>query len=589
MIPDDIIDEIRRRVDIVAVIGMHVQLRKAGHNFKGLCPFHNENTPSFNVNADKGFFYCFGCQKKGDAFSFVMDYEGKSFVGTANVLPERVGIAIPERPLSPAERRQRSDKSKLYELNKMAARFFRDRLVHPDAGKRARAYLAERGIEAPTSERFGLGYAPDSWDELVKYLASRGLPPELSARAGLIKERRSGAAGYYDAFRDRLVCPVILPGGEVCGFSARILGDGDRDSAKYINSPETPVYKKSALLYGIHRARDCFRRARRGILVEGNFDVIALHQLGLDETVAPLGTALTDLQIEQLRRQCEEVVLAYDGDSPGRAAALKALKALVAAGVAARVASLPAGQDPDSLARTDPNALRAAIDRAQPGVEFFIHEIWSRTERSTDARAAAVEAATELIGTVADPTQRDLLVGTLATAMDTDVAVIRRALARRTARGTAQPPEIAGRSNPSAAAPVPSVELEIIALLADHPKLIEIAEELEVFSLLTDGRLRDMYSAAREGRPILSALPEDADPRLVQHVLAGAYSSLRDPANTFEQAIRQLRRQQQMELLAQLQKRAVEAGRRGEVDTQRELLKEIVTLRRRSISNGETP
>ncbi len=576
LIPDDTIDEIRARADIVAVIGAHVQLRKAGVNHKGLCPFHQENTPSFNVNSAKGFFYCFGCQKKGDVFTFVMEYEGQSFIEAARTLAERFGVQIPEREMSAAEKRERSEQSRLFEINKIAARFFRDNLTDPVAGATARAYLEGRGISDDVTRQFGLGYAPDSWDAMVQHLARERVPVQLAEKVGLIKPRKQ-SSGYYDAFRNRLVCPVIMPGGEVAGFSGRRLGTEEEGGAKYINSPESSIYKKSRLLFGIHRARDAFRKAKRAILVEGNFDVISLHQHGFPESVAPLGTALTEWQVEALRRQADEVVLVYDGDKAGRAATLKALSVLVKARVPARVALLPEGEDPDTLVQTDEKRFETIVSKAKLGAEYFILELWSQSDKSAASRAALLGECAELFDNIDNPTQKNLLLDTLAGAMETDVGTVKRALLRR---GPSQPRETTQAPAPRRRGPLPSAELEIIAILADHPTLLETAEQLEVFSLLTDGTLRDMYSAARQGQTVLSALPDDADPQIAKHVFAGAYASLTNPQRTLTEAVQQLRKQQQRTKLAELQRRAVEAGRRGEQELQRQLLKEIVTIRR---------
>ncbi|RMH44269.1 MAG: DNA primase [Deltaproteobacteria bacterium] len=585
MIPDDARDEIRRKADIVAVIGQHVKLRKAGVNHVGLCPFHDEKTPSFSVNGEKGVYYCFGCGKKGDVFSFVMEFEGKSFVEAAQALAERFGVALQEVADSPARRRERSDKALLYDLNRLAARFFRDRLTDPQDGQRARAYLEARGIAPEVATRFGLGYAPASWDAFASVLRARGVPERLALAAGLVKRRRTGD-GVYDAFRDRIMCPIVLPGGEVCGFSGRALESGDDAGPKYINSPESPVYKKSKLLFGLHRAREAFRATRRALVVEGNFDVIVLHQYGFEEAVAPLGTALTDAQVDTLRRLVDEVVLVYDGDRAGRAATLKALKLLVAAGVTTRIARIPLGEDPDSLVRADPAAFRQIIDRAQYGVEYFVHEVWAATQwASADSRAQAVAEAAEVIGAVPDETRRNLLVGELAAATGVDDRVVRRALTAAHRGNAAQAAEIA-KPRRSAHRPVPAAELEIIAILADHPTLLGTAEQLGVFSLLTDPTLRDMYSAQRKGQPILAALPEDGDPRVARQVLSGAYASLKNPESTLRAAVRRLEQCRIDSELRRLQQRAIEAGRRGDVDLQRKLVSEIYTLKHRNESKA---
>lgn len=603
LIPDEVIQEIRERADITVVVGQYVELRKAGRNHKGLCPFHHEKTPSFNVSGDKQFFYCFGCQKKGDVFTFVMEFEGKSFLEAAESLAGRFGVTIPERRESPADQRQRSERGRLLEINKLAAEFFRATLLDEHRGLPGRRYLRERGISDETAEAFQLGYAPDDWHALARFLESRSVPAELACKVGLLV-RQPRAGGVYDRFRNRLVCPVILPGSEIAGFSARLLDstsgqapardDGSRagqqaaqQAAKYINSPESPVYKKSKLLFGLHRARDAFRRRGRAVLVEGNFDVISLHQAGFEEAVAPLGTALTAEQVEQLRRLSDEVVLLYDGDAAGRAATLKALTTMVATEVKVRIAAMPAGQDPDSLIAGGRVAeLGALIDRAQPAFEYFIHEVWSRSAHSADGRAAAMAEAAQVYANIANPTKRDLFTGTLATALRLDIALVRRALSRRDAHSEADargPSPVRPAPATPAAAPPPREELELLAILADHPHLMEAADAQDVFSLLTDARLQAIYSAARQGSPVpyaLSAAPEDIGPLIAKHVLAGTYASVKDPTHCLTEAVGRLRSGRRRTQLALLQRQAEDARRRGDEALERQLVREILTTRR---------
>lgn len=611
LIPDDVINEIRARADIVAVIGRHVDLRKAGRNHKGLCPFHHERSPSFNVNGDKQFFYCFGCQKKGDVFTFVMEYEGKSFHEAAESLAAIAGVTIPETTESPLLTRQRSERSGMLALNRLATGFFHEVLLDPRRGAEGRRYLSERGINDQTIRAFQLGYAPDDWRALSDYLAAQRASAELAVALGLIA-RQPRAGGYYDRFRDRLMCPVVLPGGEIAGFSGRRLKDGedaDKSGAKYINSPESSVYKKSKLLFGLDRARDAFRRTGRALLVEGNFDVINLHQAGFDETVAPLGTALTPEQVDLLRRLADEVILLYDGDRAGRAAALKSLEILVDADVRVRIAELPAGEDPDSVvARGGREALTAILDRAQPGIEYFVFEVWSREAQSADGRATALEQATRLLQKVANPTKRDLITGTLAAAMRIDPGLIRRAIERRSPRNDGHGPHPAEahgspprqpqptmpsdqqqqqRSQPSPGregqppAPAPQqFELALLAILADHPQLMETAEEHGVFSLLTDARLQAMYCAARQGTSMLAVTPDDISPLIAKHVLAGSYATVTDPEHCLLEAVSQLRQGQRRRRLAELQRQADDAKRRGDSERERQLVREILTTRR---------
>jgi DNA primase len=629
MIPEDVIAQIRGAADIVAVIGQHVQLKKSGTSWKGLCPFHGEKTPSFNVVPAKQFFHCFGCQKHGDVFSFLMELEGKSFVEVAEQLAGRFGIAVPRVEESPELRRARGERLQMLELNKLATAFYREVLADPRRGEPGRAYLARRGVTTATAERFQLGYAPGDWGALADHLQARRADLEVAVRLGLIAHRPR-AGGYYDRIRDRLVCPVIVPGGEIAGFSSRLVApaakapDGS-EPPKYINSPESVVYKKSKLLFGLAQAREAMQAQKRVVLVEGNFDVITLHQAGLTEVVAPLGTALTLEQITVLKRLAERIVLLYDGDRAGYNATMHALQLCVEADAEVLVASRPGharsggagmlsgGVDPDSLVAGGGAALlREAIDRAQGGIEFFAFEVWGKARTNSDARARALEDAARLVGKIANPIKHDLIVGTLATAMDVDIGVVRHALARSRGGGSrssteahpnapshAAPPAYPGAAGssagasgaqpgvPSAApattrpvAPPPMEELELISLLADHPTLIATAEADKAFWLLTDDRLRAMYSAARDGHSLLELAPVRLPPTTAQHVLSGKYTSSANPSSSLTAMTRNLEARKAGVELVELKKGLADARRRGDHERARELAQRAVAERR---------
>jgi DNA primase len=612
MIADEIINEIRSRADIVAVIGQHVQLKKAGRSWKGLCPFHGEKTPSFNVLPDKGFFHCFGCQKHGDVFTFVMELEGKSFVEAAEQLGARFGIAVPKIDESPELRRARGERVAMLDINRAAATFFREMLADPKRGETGRAYLAKRGVGAEITDRFQLGYAPADWHALADYLKGRRIDLELAARLGLVAKQPS-AGGYYDRYRDRLVCPVIVPGGEIVGFSARVIGspppgrDGS-EPPKYINSPESAIYKKSKLLFGLAQAREGMQKAGRAVLVEGNFDVISLHQAGFSDVVAPLGTALTNEQVLTLKRLTDRVVLLYDGDKAGYKATMHALQMCVEADVEVLVAHRPGnaksggagvlagGVDPDSLvASGGAEQLREAIDRAQGGIEFFCFEVWGKARANADAKTRALEDAARLAVRIENPIKRDLVIDTLAKALDIDTSVVRTAVQRaggtggrgsgrpdgggryadrgarqdapsRAVRHPNAPDDDSGGVDASAAkpaAPPPSVEIELVSLLADHPSLIASTEADKAFWLLTDARLRDMYSAARAGQSFLELAPVKLPAPSAKQVLSGKYSESKDPRAQLLAMVAAL--EQKKTLLAQqgLQKSLAEAKRGG--------------------------
>ncbi|HEY6175404.1 MAG TPA: DNA primase [Kofleriaceae bacterium] len=615
MIPDDVIAQIRDAADIVAVISQYVQLKRAGTSFKGLCPFHGEKTPSFNVVPAKQFFHCFGCQKHGDVFSFLMELEGKSFVEVAEQLAGRFGIEVPRVDESPELRRARGERIAMLEINKLATAFFRDMLGDARRGEPGRAYLARRGVTRETADRFQLGYAPGEWSALADHLKARRVDLEIAVRLGLIAHRPK-TGGFYDRNRDRLVCPVIVPGGDIAGFSARLVGapapspDGT-EPPKYINSTESAVYKKGKLLFGLAQARDAMHTQKRAVLVEGNFDVITLHQAGFTEVVAPLGTALTTEQVSVLKRLAERVVLLYDGDKAGYKATMHALQLCVEADAEVLVASRPGharsggagmlsdGADPDSLVAAGGGALlREAVDRAQGGIEFFAFEVWAKARANADARARALEDAARLVGKIANPIKRDLIVGTLATAMDVDVGVVRAAMARggqpanhrpgaSTAAGgpaqhpNAPPPQREGTAAATAGkvAPAPTEELELVALLADHPSLIATAEADKAFWLLTDDRLRDMYSRARDGQSFLELAPVQLPPSLAKHVLSGKYALSKDPASSLAAMTRNLEARKAGMGLADLRNSLADARRRGDHDLARQLAQRAVAER----------
>ena len=536
MIPDDLKNQIRDATDIVAVIGQHVQLRKAGRSWKGLCPFHGEKTPSFNVTPERQSFICFGCGKKGDVFTFIMEIEGKSFMEALEQCAQRASIELPKIEESPELRRARGERAAMLAINKLATAFYRDVLADPKRGEAGRAYLAKRGVQQAITDKFQLGYAPAAWSALADHLKAQRVDMEIAMRVGLIAPRKSDAS-YYDRFRDRLVCPVIVPGGDVVGFSCRVIGPPPEGSAgdpppKYVNSPESSVYKKSKLLFGLAQARDSLHALKRCVLVEGNFDVITLHQAGFTEVVAPLGTALTIEQVNQLKRMTERIVLLYDGDRAGYKATMHALMMCVEAEVEVQVAARPGhgrsggagpladGVDPDSLVAGGGTAqLKEAIDRAQGGIEFFAFEVWAKARGNSDARSRALGEAARLIAKVASAVKRDLIIATLATALEVDVGVVRAEVARASGQGSPQgyrQPNHAPHPNypsagrpvdepapaPAVLLPVPLDELQVMVLLADHPELIATPEADKAFWLLTDARLQAMYSAARAGQSL---------------------------------------------------------------------------------------
>ncbi len=377
-INDHVLAELRSAADIVEVISDHTTLKKAGRSWKGLCPFHNERTPSFTVDRDKGLYHCFGCGAGGDVIRFVREIDRLDFPEAVEALASRFGVSIPRR-----QRRGPVDdrRDRLYEALSAAQRFYAERLGRP--GNAAARYLEERGVPAEMAKSLGLGFAPDAWDSLSKALGG-GFPEDLLIEAGLL-QARSEAKGAYDRFRDRLLFIVRDDRGRTVGFGGRALSPGGEP--KYLNSPESPVFSKKRLLYGLFDAREAIRRRDRVVLVEGYFDHLALVRAGIAETVASMGTALTPEQAEKLRRLCPRAVVCYDGDSAGRNATRGALQLLLGQGFDARVARLPEGEDPDDLLRREgPEALARRIDEAPEFLTWLLEDL-----RPNEAGLAAAE------------------------------------------------------------------------------------------------------------------------------------------------------------------------------------------------------
>ncbi|MCF6186059.1 MAG: DNA primase [Desulfobulbaceae bacterium] len=347
---DEIKNRVRESTDIVRIIGESVELRKAGVNYVGLCPFHAEKTPSFSVNPGRQFFHCFGCGESGDAFSFMMKYHRLSFPEALKELARRAGIDLPERTLSKNDQLRLKQRERLYAVNEAAAELFQQTLLQSPVAEHCRTYLLERGIPDQAREKYRLGYAPGpdqgGWSYLTGKLQKKGLAVADIERAGLAVKKEHG--GYYDRFRDRVLFPILDMSGRVVAFGGRILGEG---KPKYMNSPESLIFDKSRLLFGLAQHKEAIREQRRALVVEGNFDLLSLAVHGVENVVAPLGTSLTRQHVRSLRGYCEEVVLLFDGDAAGLKAAMRSVPFFLAEQVEARVVLLPQGHDPDTLIR----------------------------------------------------------------------------------------------------------------------------------------------------------------------------------------------------------------------------------------------
>jgi len=363
--PDDIVEEVREKNDIVDVISGYVKLQRKGSSYFGLCPFHNEKSPSFSVSPDKQMYYCFGCQAGGNVFTFVMEYENYSFPEALKMLSDRVGVKLPEQEYSKEARKQQDLKTQILELNKQAAKYYYYQL-RTENGRQAMDYLTGRELSDETIKKFGLGFANKYSDDLYKYLKKQDVSDELLKESGLVNVDEKH--GMYDKFWNRVIFPIMDVNGRVIGFGGRVMGDG---KPKYLNSPETKVFDKSRNLYGLNIARTSRKKCL--LVCEGYMDVISLHQAGFNNAVASLGTALTTQHASLLKRYTEEVILTYDSDEAGVKAALRAIPILKAAGLSARVLQMQPYKDPDEFIKTlGADAFEERIAQAENSFMFEV-------------------------------------------------------------------------------------------------------------------------------------------------------------------------------------------------------------------------
>jgi DNA primase len=481
---DDKIEEVRMRADIVEIIGAHVRLKRAGRNFVGLCPFHNEKTPSFSVNAERGFFHCFGCGAGGSVFNFIMRIEGLNFPEAVRSLAQRYGVTLPEFQASGPGA---GDRDAMLKANQLAAEFFAHVLWNTEDGVLARGYLDSRGITRETARAFMIGFAPARPASLAKALERRGLR-EAGVKLGLVRKDQDGA---HDMFRARVMFPIRDAQGRVAAFGGRVL---DARLPKYINSPESPLYSKARTLYGLFEARQSIASHDRAILVEGYFDAIALSQAGFKEVVAGCGTALTVEQLRILGRHTRSVIACFDGDEAGRKASLRALEIFLQAGLLGRGIFIPQGYDPDTLIRErGAQTFGALADKADYLIDYFLTAQSGEASKSLEGRAHAAQRVAEMLKLVPDALQFNML-ARRADALGVGEEVLRRVA--RSSRGTGAPPRGQREAAPRLA-PVESgaskAEIGLVAIALLYPSLRAELLALEPHNDFEDRELASLF------------------------------------------------------------------------------------------------
>ena len=489
-IPDEKVAEIREACSIVDVISGYVSLSKSGSNYRGLCPFHQEKTPSFFVTEAKKIFHCFGCGASGDVFAFIMKYEKLGFQSATRLLANRFGIALPERELTPHQRKQLTEREELYAINEVAAQYYHEVLLNDQRGKKAFAYLHKRGISVPGIKEYRLGFAPEGWQELRNHLRGKKLSLEAAQKAGLLIPKEKGQ--YYDRFRQRIIFPIFNLANHIIGFGGRVLDAGE---PKYLNSPESFIYNKRHNLYGLNAATRFIAQQNAAILVEGYFDLISLHQAGIKNVVAPLGTALTEQQILILKRYTPNIITVFDADSSGEKAMIRSLTPFLASGISPRMILLPEGHDPDSFIRQyGAQPFMQLVAAAIPLIDFVLEQAIKKHQITTpQGKIRASEDLIPVLQKITNELERELYIQKVASQLGIKEAYLITQIGKSSGRDTVISVDTASGSA-GVGEPVAveeKAERLILELMILHPEVIATVEEHAFLEEFTSGALKE--------------------------------------------------------------------------------------------------
>ena len=571
-------DRVKQQADIVRVVGEYVQLKKAGQNFRGLCPFHSEKTPSFNVHPTRQIYHCFGCGKGGDVFSFVMEMEKCEFPDAVRLVAEKSGIAVPRaKERSPQERKQNQQRSAFVEMHREAQTFFVQQLEGTAEGKAARAYLEDRGLDKSAIDRFGIGYAPSGGDALLRILKQK-YAEKLLGDSGLVSRSEQGDR-MFDRFRRRITFPIANESGKIVAFGARALGE---DQPKYLNSPETPIYSKSNVLYHLDRAKEALRRSDFAVLVEGYMDAIAVARAGISNVVASCGTSLAEPQIKLLGRFTKRVIVNYDPDAAGQAATARSISLLLEQDFEVKVLALPGKADPDKFIREQgAEAYIKVLKESPPYVDYLIARARQMDLSTAEGKLRAVNFLLPYVQKIPNRLLRSEWATRIAQQLRLEEPVLRAALSRAAAERRSEvktQPELMGR----AAKPV---ERRLIRMLAEGEGFrSELAQQLQqgqlYHGLETEKIFTALIVASLSGEPVqpteLAASLEERDRKMFYEIL---FEDSSEP--TWEEAqscLETLRHRQAEKELADVQ-RSIEASPAG--PELRGLLERKQTLMRR--------
>ncbi len=594
----EVTKEIKDRLNIVEVVSSYVRLEKSGIHWKSPCPFHQERTPSFMVNEERGMWHCFGCNRGGDVFAFVMEIENLTFREALESLAQRAGVELP-RYSGKEEKEAKSQKERLSELLELATKFYEKQLWEGVGQKKALPYLQDRGLHNESIKKFRLGYAPEGWRHITDFLVSKGFTKDEIEQSGLALRKTKeiqGADTHYDRFRDRIMFPIDDTFGKIIGYSARVAPGGDESQAKYINTPETPLYHKSNVLYGISYAKSSIKTEDEAILVEGNMDVIALHQAGYTAAIAVSGTALTPLQLRILKRYSNKLKLFFDMDAAGQKAARKSTELALQNEFQTKIVVLEGGKDAADLVKENPSALSEALQKAKEAPAAFLDKLLSEQNPATaEGKRNIVEDFGRLLLCMTHPVERDHWIGVLAKELQTDERTLREGLRRIINQGSITEKEVPvaipqERKEYSSRAEV--LRAQYIRLLMALPgswpeEELIVSKELKEFLVLHPL----FFFVVQAGKEDIMSVVESAE--IKQKVAEELFQLFQadDEKSQGEQALENQRR----ELLVQMREdlvrevegkeklrsleRALAAARKaGDKESEQRLLEEFVTL-----------
>jgi len=567
-IPEDIVAHVRDAANIVDVIAEYVALRKTGKNFIGLCPFHADKKPSFTVSEEKQIFHCFGCGQGGNVFSFLIQHNNLSFPEAVGFLAQKYGIEIPTRKMSPTQKKELKEKERLFKINKEAADYFKGILSHPSSGKQAREYLGKRQMTPEVIDRFMLGYAQQSWTGLTQYFSRRGVPRDDLEKAGLVVAKNGR---YYDRFRDRIIFPIVDIHETVLGFGGRCLDDS---LPKYLNSPDTPVYHKSRTLYGLHVAKEACRQTGSVFIVEGYFDLLALHCHGIQSVVATLGTAMTRQHVRIMKGYARQMILVFDSDEAGIKAAERSLPLFLEEKVDPRILILPEGKDPDSYVfEVGADGFLKATEKALGVMPFLIASAIKKHGLSLEGKVRIIEALKGPLGSLLDGVSRSVYIRDLAERLDIDESAILeqvRASATKDKKAVSSPKP---RHNSK-------LEEALVAIMLQCPEMVsgfnpqEIVEGFETVELKELGRM--ILQKSSSDRPVTGAdLIAQTDDAQIRNLIS---SLLMEEIQTDSDSCHKILRQYQARLrkrrIRLLSKKIKEAERTNNQELLNQLLAE---------------